>query len=399
MILLVVYILFVSEHGLPFRNGEETPGRARRGRIVFAGGGHAHLYSLARTGELVRRGFDVTLVDASPYLYYSGMATGVISGAYAPDEHRIDVRRLVEGGGGAFVEGRVKEIRTRDRTFVLESGEAVPYDAASVCLGSEVRRGNLVVNGAGAVRVKPIQSTAEIRRRLLARGAGRAPRILVVGGGPAGCEVAANALALLDRKGLEGEVTIAHEGSSLLPGAPRRAQEGILRSLSRRGAEVLTGTAISRLEDGAAWTADDQRIPCDLPVLAVGVVPPGVFRASRLPTGDDGGLWVDRHLRCAGDERLFGGGDCVAYRGEPLPRLGVFAVRQGPVIFRNLQAVLEERPLSEYEPQGRYLYVLNLGDGTGLAIYGPLALSGRLACRLKHRIDKRFVEKLRRSRS
>ena len=38
-------------------------------RIVFAGGGHAHLYSLARTQELVRRGFDVTLVDRSAYLY------------------------------------------------------------------------------------------------------------------------------------------------------------------------------------------------------------------------------------------------------------------------------------------------------------------------------------------
>ncbi|MDQ3318453.1 MAG: pyridine nucleotide-disulfide oxidoreductase, partial [Actinomycetota bacterium] len=96
-------------------------------RIVFAGGGHAHLYSLARTQELVGRGFDVTLVDRSPYLYYSGMATGVISGAYAPDEHRIEVRRLVEEGGGRFVEGRIVEIRAKNSEFVLADGRNIPY--------------------------------------------------------------------------------------------------------------------------------------------------------------------------------------------------------------------------------------------------------------------------------
>ncbi len=60
------------------------PERVRRKSIVFAGSGHAHLYSLTRVGELVRRGFDVTLVDPSPHLCYSGMATGVLSGTYAP---------------------------------------------------------------------------------------------------------------------------------------------------------------------------------------------------------------------------------------------------------------------------------------------------------------------------
>ena len=369
-------------------------------RIVFAGGGHAHLYSLVRVGELVQRGYDVTLVDTSPYMYYSGMATGVISGAYAPDENRIDVRRLVEGGGGTFVEDRVTRIRPEDRTFVLENGDAVPYDAASICLGSEVSPGALEVTGArGApVRVKPVENTREIRRRLLAPGGDRVSKVLIVGGGAAGCEVAANVLELLERSGLRSEVTIAHGGPSLLPGAPRRAQELILRLLRGRGAEVLTRATVVRIGDGAAWTADGREIPCDLPVLAVGVSPPDVFRASGLPTGDHGDLRVDRHLRSIGDDRLFGGGDCVSLDGESLPNLGVFAVRQGPVIFRNLRAALEERPLSEYRPQGRFLYVLNLGDGTGLAVYGPLVWRGKLSWKLKHRIDKRFVEAHRRPR-
>ena len=107
---------------------------------------------------------------------------------------------------------------------------------------------------------------------------------------------------------------------------------------------------------------------------------------------------MDGYLRSIGDERLFGGGDCVYFRGEGLPKLGVFAVRQGPVIFHNLQAALSGDPLSEYRPQRRFLYVLNLGDGTGLAVYGSLVWHGRLSWKLKHRIDKKFVEEHRSQR-
>ena len=73
-----------------------------------------------------------------------------------------------------------------------------------------------------------------------------------------------------------------------------------------------------------------------------------------------------------------------------------FAIRQGPIIFNNLRAVLEGGPLAEYEPQRRFLYILNLGDGTGLATYGPFVWRGRLSWKLKHYIDTKFLEKYRR---
>lgn len=359
-------------------------------RVVLAGGGHAHLHTLSRTKELVRRGFDVTLVDRTPHLYYSGMATGVISGVYGPDDHRIDVRRLVEEGGGTFVEGRITGIRVADRAFVLADGRTVPYDAASVCLGSGPSHPGMVGDGADTLPVKPVANTVEIKKRLLALSGDRTPEILVVGGGAAGCEVAANALALLERLGVRGGLTVVQGGDSLLPGAPKSARRQILNLLNERGARVFTGETVVRLGDGSASTSGGREIPYDLAVLAVGVSPPAVFRHSGLPTDADGGLRLDRHLRSA--DGLFGGGDCVSFRGRPLPKLGVFAVRQGPVIFHNLQAALDGSKLREYRPQRRYLYVLNLGDGTGLAVYGRLTWRGRLSWWLKHRIDRKFVE-------
>jgi len=103
---------------------------------------------------------------------------------------------------------------------------------------------------------------------------------------------------------------------------------------------------------------------------------------------------VDRNLRSISEGRLFSG-DCVSYRGESLPKLGVFAIRQGFVIFRNLQATLENRPLVEYKPQKRCLHVLNLGDGTGLAVYGSPVWRGRLSGKLKQHIDTKFIGRYR----
>ncbi len=366
-------------------------GPGSRPRIVLAGGGHAHLYSLRRTAELIRRGFDVTLVNPSPYLYYSGMATGVVSGVYTPEEDRIDVRRLVETGGGSFVEGRVRTVRAGGRALVLEDGRAVPYDAVSFCLGSTTSRGQLPEDD-GVLPVKPVENAAVVNRRLRGWDGDRPPTLLVVGGGAAGCEVASNALALLQRRAAGGEVTVVERGGSLLEGSPKPARRSIRAYLEGRGARVLTDTEVVSYDSGRARTADGGLLSYDLVVLAVGIeADDDVFRASGLPVGPCGGLWVDRALRSVADGRVFGGGDAVSFRCVGLPKLGVFAIRQGPVIYHNLQAVLRGEPLRDYNPQKRFLYVLNLGDGTGLAVYDRLVWRGRLAWKLKSFVDRRFM--------
>lgn len=351
-----------------------------RPTITLAGGGHAHLFLLRRTGELTRRGFDVVLVDPSEHLHYSGMATGVVSGSHAPSEGRVDLRRLVERGGGRFVVGRVAEVLYRDRALVLEDGRTVPYDAVSFCLGSEAR------GGGDAVTVKPVANLEEARNRLLA------PRVLVVGGGAAGCEVAANVARLRRDAGREVGMTLVEAGPELLASSPKAARRVMLEHLRAGGVEVVLGRKADLLP-GAAVLDDGTRIEADLILTATGVSPPDVFRRSCLTTGEDGALWVNRHLQSPSDARVFGGGDAIAYRGDRLPQFGVFAVRQGPVLYHNLRAILRDEPLFSYKPQRRYLYILDLGDATGLAIYGPLTWRGRLPLLLKHGIDKHFVKK------
>ncbi len=356
--------------------------RPTRPTIALAGGGHAHLFTLLRTGELTRSGFDVILVDPSPFLYYSGMATGVISGSYGRDENRIDLRRLVERGGGCFVQARVHRVNPEARALILDDGTEVRYDAASFAAGSEARGGH------GVVPVKPVSNLADVRDRLISSGGSRS--VVIVGGGAAGCEVAANVAALTRSLGHEEEVTLIEAGPDLLPTSPKKARHLMLERLQDAGVEVMVGQK-AEPRVGTVILQGGRRAEAGLILAATGVTPPDLFQRSRLATGGDGALWVNRHLQSPNDPRIFGGGDAVAFRGGRLPRFGVYAVRQGPVLHHNLQAIPGGKPLIPYKPQRYYLYILELGDGTGLAIYGPLTNRSRLALRIKHRIDRRFV--------
>lgn len=364
---------------------------ANERKVVFAGGGHAHLHSLLRTAELAGRGCEVTLINPSPYLYYSGMATGVISNTYTPEQDRIDVRRLVERGGGHFVQNRVSGVMADERELLLADGERVGYDLGSFCLGSEVAMEGFEVSGSPVIPVKPVENTAKIRDLILSHKSMDGPRVLVIGGGAAGCEVAANAANLMRSQNVEGRITVAEAGSSLLGASPKKARRAIFSYLESLGVEVLLQTTIVSVVDGVASTAAGDELDAELIVPATGIVPRTIGRNSSLLTGGDGGLWVNHHLQSVSDRRLFGGGDSISFRGESLPRLGVFGIRQGPVIFHNLISALEKRPLETYTPQKRYLYILNLGDGTGLGIYGSFSWRGRSAMMLKHYIDQQFV--------
>ena len=76
-----------------------------------------------------------------------------------------------------------------------------------------------------------------------------------------------------------------------------------------------------------------------------------------------------------------------------LPKAGVYAVRQGPVLAHNLKARATGRALRPYRPQRDFLSLLNLGDGRAVAIKWGVSVEGAWAWWLKDAIDRRFVRR------
>jgi selenide,water dikinase len=148
----------------------------------------------------------------------------------------------------------------------------------------------------------------------------------------------------------------------------------------------------------------EEVIDAALVVWATGAEGLPWLRAAGLAVDPRGFLLVDAELRAVGHPELLAAGDCAVQVDHPdTPRAGVFAVRQGPVLERNLRATLGDGRARSYVPQGRFLSLLSTGDRRAIALYhftgdrraiAPdlgLASHGRLWWWLKDWIDRRFI--------
>lgn len=361
-------------------------------RVVLLGAGHAHLYALKRAREFSRRGYELVVVAPDAF-WYSGLATGVLGGKYAPEMDRVDVGVLVARGGGRFRQDRVVGVDVASHTVHLEASPPLSYDALSITLGSCPPPIPAASKAVGCYSVKPIRRLCELRADLETRfddRPGRRVRVAVAGGGVTACEVAANVAALAEARGGRTDVTVL-AGSRLLKQLPDRAARRVVGALERRGVRFYSPARVAGVETGRAILEDERAVAFDLFVNATGLRPSPIVREIGLPVDDEGALLVDHSLRSIADPTVHGGGDCIALRDEKLARIGVYAIREAPVLYRNLLAALGSGETTRFKPQTKFLWIMNLGDGTGLAARGRLWWHGRLAFRLKDWIDRRFL--------
>lgn len=369
-----------------------TAGR-RPVRVALVGAGHAHLHLVRRSARLRDAGVDPVLIAPARF-YYSGLASGVLSGALTPADAAIDIAALARAAGIDYRTDPVVGIDRPGRRLVLGSGESVTFDAASFNIGSAA------VDPVGAERVggqwgvKPLSQLFELRAALegamIARG--ETPTVVVVGGGQSGFEIAGAVTGLMERRRHRPRVFLVVQGYPSW--APPAALRRLRQNLASRGVTIVGGILVER-NPGSCRLADGQRLPCDHLVLATGLEPPALIGDLDLPLARDGRLRLGPALCSIADDAIFGVGDCAVMDAEPRPAAGVFGVRAGPILLNNLAALGDGRPLRAYHPQKRWLSIMDLGDGRGLAMRGHLWSLGRPALRLKRSLDLSFIRRMR----
>jgi NADH dehydrogenase FAD-containing subunit len=361
-------------------------------QFVIVGGGHAHLTMLANLEQCVEKGHQVTVISKSSYHYYSGMGPGLLAGTYQPGDVRFNIKRMAEDRGAAFIEDAVVRIDAQSRLLNLASGKAVSYDVVSCNTGSDVPAAISGASGPAIFPVKPIVNLLAAQRFLIESMSRKTIECVVIGGGPAGLEMAGNIWRLASRHGGRAHITFL-TGRRLMARFPERVRMLALHSLQQRGIEVVEGAHASALEQDRVLMDNGKVHAFDAAFLALGVTPSSLFRDSGLPTGPDGGLLVNRFLQSTAHPEIFGGGDCISLEGHQLGKVGVYAVRQNPVLKQNICAALDNGRMVPFTPQKNYLLIFNLGDGTAILNRAGVTLHGNFAWRLKDWIDRRFMRK------
>lgn len=386
---------------------------AKPTHLLIVGGGHATIAVLAGARRWTRAGARVTLVNDDRFLYYSGRMPEHLGGVFGVDGLRIDLLRWCLVTGVAYVPGKVVALDPDRRRVRLEGGEEIGCDLAAFDIGAL----NPLSDRAGnAALTKPIRHVERVEAWL--RDVLESPEaqrsLVIVGGGPAGVELALNVSARLRgaRPGT-ARVTLMAEGDRLTPQFAGGMGAHLLDLLREGGVDVRLNSPVARVEQGGVVLKGGERVPQDLTIWATGTAGQPLFAGAGLPHDDKGFLKVERDLRVPGHPWLLAAGDAVAVRGLPrLDRSGVNAVKQGYTLRHNLgqllgaarrgtdphAADLADVRLAPFRPYPLASYILSTGRPEGVLSAGPLWLRGPWLLRLKHAVDGRWVKHYQRYR-
>jgi len=229
------------------------------------------------------------------------------------------------------------------RAVVLADGERVGYDALLLATGAEPKRPPIPGADLEGVHVLRTFQDSDALRAVIDAGG----RLVVVGAGWIGCEVAASAR----QKGME--VAVVEPQSVPLQGVLGPELGAFYRDVhADNGVALHLGTGVEAIEgDGRAErvrTSDGTVLDCDAVVLGVGVAPRTALAEGVLDV--DNGILVDASLRASADG-VFAAGDVANHDHPQFGRLRVEhwanALEQGPSAARAMlgqDAVYERVP-------------------------------------------------------
>ena len=250
----------------------------------------------------------LTAEDRSPYdrtvlskdvLLLPGATVPEVWPAGDPWRERIEVRTNTT----------VASLDPDARRIVTASGDVVPFESVILATGAQPRR--LALPGADGEGVHYLRDTTDAAA--LSQALDHASRLVIVGGGVIGLEVAAAAAT----RGVD--VVVLEAADRVLARGVPAAVAGWLCALHEaHGVVVRTGVApdaVLRSPDGAVTgvrLADGTVVPADAVVAGIGIVPrDGLARAAGLAVDD--GILIDPTGRTS-HPHVFAAGDAVRTR-------------------------------------------------------------------------------------
>jgi len=361
-------------------------------KLVLIGGGHTHVLLIRALGVTPIHGVDVVLISENKFTPYSGMLPGYVAGYYSLEQTNIDLEQLCKITNVEWIEKRVEDIDITKQKVVCVNNVKIHFDKLSIDIGSTP---DLSVEGASefALGVKPITGFQTRWNDLLATHDSKQLQgdWGIVGAGAGGVElVLAMAYRLRDFPKLKFH--LIYRGESILPGYSRKVVSYAEKALNKFGIEQHPNFLVKKVKREGLESISGQSIKLDQSIWCTGAVGAQWLNNSGVGLTINNFIKVNDYLQSTSHENIFAVGDVAEMINNPRSKAGVYAVRQAPMLERNLRSAFNDMPLEPINLQTQFLSLISLGEKSAIASRNGLIFKGKLIWAVKDWIDQRFIK-------
>ncbi len=369
-------------------------------KLVLIGGGHSHAIALKLFGINPLPGVQLTLITECVDTPYSGMLPGHVAGFYTHEQCHINLSSLAQFAQANLIIDQAISLDLEKNLVICANSPPVPFDLLSINIGSTPARESVVGATDYAIPVKPVKKFLAVWNDLLEKFTKNPQKpisLAIVGGGAGGVELAMAMRSRLDQILKNSQqptanlkINLCHRDAELLPHHNRWVRTYIQQILTQKGIHLYLKEKVNLVQPHQLICESGLTIDSDYIFWVTQASAPSWLQTAGLAT-DNNFVLVDDTLQSLSHPYIFASGDIATMVNHPRPKAGVFAVRQGEPLFKNLQHALLGKPLKLYIPQKQYLNLIGTGDKSAIASWGVCGCASPILWRLKDRIDQNFM--------
>lgn len=367
-------------------------------KVIIIGCGFAGL-TLAR--KLDKNLFTTTIVDKNNYHQFPPLLYQVAISGMEPNSICFPIRNVFTNSGVKFCMAEVVSIDRQNKRVRTTEGD-LEYDYLVIATGTttnyygneQIRENAFPMKSASdaiTLRNKVLLNIEEATRTEDPLRKESLLRVLIVGGGATGVEIA-GALSELKRYVLPREfpeltgyplkIYLAEGSGKLLRNMSGKSSEYALASLQKMGVEVRLDNIVTGYDGTTAVFGNGNTIRTSLLVWVSGVVGKNIEGLPGNAIGPGERFITDCYSRLECDHTIFAIGDAAVIRMDgqfkPDPQLAPVAIQQAHTLAFNLKAMEKGAPLRPfvYKDPGS---MATIGRNKAVADIGKLHLNGLFA--------------------
>ena len=273
--------------------------------VVIIGASHAAAEAIS---TLRKKGWQgtISLIGDEPLLPYQRppLSKAYYKGEVEAEKLLLKKPQFYNDASIDLYLGRTAESINRDsKHVVLDGGEKIPYDKLIIATGTRARL--LPIEGADLPNIYTLRTIADVD--FIKQNLNSGSKLLIVGGGYIGLEVAASAV----KQGVEVVVLEAMDRVLARVTSPA-VSEFYQKRHADEGVDIRLGTTLSKFAaseaGGKAIFADGEALEFDAAIIGIGVLPNSEI-AEVAGLNCDNGILVDEYTSTS-DPDIYAIGDC-----------------------------------------------------------------------------------------